>query len=124
MNAWTGMPMVTSSGSTSRRFDTMRVPSSSSTSATMYVPSNHGQGGCRGRTKLYTSPRPEDSIVSHVSELQRGHIGRGGWRRVAHPEQRWISNLPSLSASQKNLVSGVVVGARRSLILAGPPGLA
>src|SRR5262249_61312531 len=85
MKACTGMPMVTSSGSTSHRFDTIRVPSSTSISATIYVPSNHGQGGCRGRTKLYTSPPPADSIVSHSRELQRGHIRHAPWRRAPHP---------------------------------------
>ena len=27
---------------------------------------------------VYTAPRPEDSTVSHSSELHAGHIGRGG----------------------------------------------
>ena len=38
----------------------------------------NGIGGCCGITKLYTVPRPEDSTVSHSSELHAGHIGRGG----------------------------------------------
>ena len=70
----------------------MRMPSSSSTSATTYRSSNHGNCGWRGSTALKTVPRPDDSTAVHASEWQCGHIGRGGCRSAPQPSQRWISS--------------------------------
>ena len=92
----------------------MRTPSSSSTSATTYPSSNHGNCGWRGCTALTTTPRPDDSVGVQSSERQCGHIGRGGCRSTPQPSQRWINRRRARSPSQKNCVSGVTVGPSRS----------
>lgn len=68
-------------------------------------------------TKLWTVPRPLASTVSHASELQDGHIGRGGCRNAPQSVHRWIRSRCSFSPSQKNCVSGDIEGASRMLIL-------
>ena len=105
----------------------MRMPSSSSTSATTYavleprelrVPRLH--------RSCTTTPRPDDSTGVQPSDRQCGHIGRGGWRSTPQPSQRWISSRCSRSPSQKNCVSGVTVGPSRSgsaVLTPSPSGL-
>ena len=58
--------------------------------------------------------RRPDSFTSSLFRLwQCGHIGRGGKRNLPQSPQFWPMNCSLSAASQKNLASGVTIGARR-----------
>ena len=81
------------------------------------VPSNHGSGGWRGITKLYTVPRPDASTVSHVERVAaRAHRPRRMAQRRRTPRSAGSAAGAPSAPSQKNCVSGVIDGARRSLM--------
>ncbi len=92
--------------STPSRFDTKRMPSSSSTSTTTRGSASGLVGWC-DTIHVYTWPCPDDSCVSHSTEWHSPHIGAGGCRTTPHAEQRWKTRRPSAIASQKNWSSRV-----------------
>src|SRR5262249_24940515 len=57
----TRRPIATSAASMPTRFETSRVPSSSSINAMAFGYENGGTGGWCATTKLYTCPRPLDT---------------------------------------------------------------
>src|SRR6476661_357967 len=73
-------------------------------------------GGC-GTTKDHTRPVPDRG--SHVlsSELQYGHIGRGGNRSRLQLLHRWMRSSPAAVPSQKPAESSVTAGSGAPLIM-------
>ena len=51
--------------------------------------------------------------MSQSYERHFGHMGRGGWRRLPHCEQRWINRRCSFAPSKKNALSRVIEGRGR-----------
>ena len=116
----TGMPAAIASAATSTRFETRRMPSSRSMSATTGASAKPIGAGWRGKIQVSTRPRPLSFTSSRRVEKQRGHIGRGGCWRSPQSAQRRPSSSPRAAPAQKNAVSGVSIGSGRVAVTTPP----
>src|SRR5262249_7773123 len=119
----TASPCRTSPGAAPTTFDTMRIPSSSSTSATTGGSVKPTGAGWRGTIQLYTTPRPGTRTSVRPTRWQRGHIGRGGWRSAPQVVQACARSSPRRAPSQKNALSREAIGSGRVGAPAPPLGV-